>query len=120
MTEQDFLLRNGEFLTGLHYQVDQIRQGRRTPEAFYRLGRAMEGYRDFIADYLDGLPTTEDRSAVEDRLSPVVHALVERVEGLTGQAVKEGILLANGQIRYDLGMLGISLTFVSGSTKFMI
>lgn len=111
------LSKNLKLLQG---QVEVIRLGRKTPEDFYRLGKAMEAYRDQVRDYLDGLPTTEKRSTVEDQLSPVVHSLVERVEELTDQAVKDGIILANGQLRYDLGMLGLSLIFVSGFTKLVV
>ncbi len=112
--------KNRELLTGLQAQVEAIRQGRKTPEDFYRFGRVMEAGRDHISGYLNGLPTNEERGAAEDQLSPAIHVLVEKIDELTNQAVKDGIILANGQLRYDLGMLGVSLMFVTGFTKLVI
>lgn len=113
----ELMEKNRELLGGLQAQVEVIRQGLKTPEGFYQLGKSMEAYRDFVRDHLDTLPTTRERSAAEDQLSPAIHTLVDVADKLAEEAHKAGII--NEGLAYDIGMLGISLTFVSGFTKLV-
>jgi hypothetical protein len=108
---------NQAHLLSLHIQVDTIKRGKKTPEDFYRLGKAMESYRDHLADYLEGLPTAE-RSAVEDQLSPAVYALVEGVNKLADEAHKAGII--DEGLGSDVQMVGISLLAVCAFTKIVV
>lgn len=114
----EIMEKNRELMTGLQVQVEAIKQGRKTPEGFYQLGKSMEDYRDFVRDHLETLPTTEERSAAEDRLSPAIHTLVDLADKLVNEDYKAGII--NEGLAYDIGMLGISLTFVSGFTKLVM
>jgi hypothetical protein len=91
--------------------------GRRTPLDFYCLGKNLEAYRDFVADYLEGLPLVE-RSAAEDQLWPGVKALVEKVGKLADEGQAAGII--DEAMVYDLGILGNSLLFVSAFSKLVV
>jgi hypothetical protein len=90
--------------------------GRRSPLDFYCLGKNLEAYRDFVADYLDGLPAAE-RSAAEDELWPAVDGLVEKVEKLADAGLKAGI---DEGLAHDIGSLGIALLGVCALTKLVV
>jgi hypothetical protein len=96
--------------------VEVCRLGRRTQIDFYCLGKNLEAYRDFVADYLDGLPPVE-RSAVEDQLWPGVDALVEKLNKLIDEAVKAQVI--DEWWGSDFQMMGISLLFVASFTKMV-
>lgn len=80
----------------------------------YCLGRAMEEYRDLVADYLDTLPIGE-RAAAEFQLFPAIHTLIELVNRQVEEAQKAGII--DEALVYDIGMLRISLLFVVSFSK---
>jgi len=117
MRLQNFMFRsrNEKQLAGLQGKVQiMLHGGRRSPLDFYCLGKNLESYRDLLADYLDGLPLGE-RGPAEDSLWPAVKALCDKVDKLVDQAREAGLI--DEGLAYDIGMMGISLMFVTSFTK---
>lgn len=75
----------------------------------------MEAYRDFVRDYLDALPDEGERCAMEDQLHPPIYSLTQETHELGIAAQKAGII--DKQLSYDIGMVGVSLVFVSVQSK---
>jgi hypothetical protein len=120
MKLREFLFRSRQEkkLAGLQGKVQIMAHGgRRSPLDFYCLGKDLESYRDLLADYLDGLPTAE-RAAVEGGLWPGVHALVERVNKLTDEAIKARVI--DEALGSDVQMVGIALLGVCALTKLVV
>jgi len=91
MTEAEFFEKSGEILAGLQAQIEAIKQGPGTPEGFYDLYKTMEGYRDLIWNFLQGLPGRE-RRPVQERLPGEIFSLMEEARELAVSACEKGII----------------------------
>jgi hypothetical protein len=105
-----FQARNEKHLARLKGRLEMLRMRPGNPDEFYRLGKGLEFYRDFLAGYLNDLPDSE-RQLIGGQLWGAIVPVIEEACRLTDEALEKGLIPA--WLSHSIGTLMNCIAFVT-------
>jgi hypothetical protein len=111
MNEDVFWEKGAEMLAVLQEQIESLRKGPGTPEGFYDLYKAMEGYRDHVWHFLLSLPG-RDRRPIQAKLPHEIFDLINEAMTLANEACERQVI--DKDLALGIGMMNNCIAMGAG------